>query len=392
MEKCLFCDCDLAPGSEEHVFLSALGGRITTTRAICQPCNNAFANDQTGKIDDSLAESFENIRNGLKIWTGRNKPPPTLLKAGTMSDGVEFDLAPGFVPVTRAGKLPNQITAGSQYNLTARDEKDAKRLVDIFSKRGYSADVQKAIKIQTKVPIVRCQSKFDGLKIWRSVAKSAVVGSVVLYGNTQARCVVSEDLRKAIRHGTPAIDNFVGWDFINDWPKVGVVTPHQKTPDAKQSGFEHSLIVANVKDQLVAYVCLFGAWRFSVALGPKSSLPTRGLALNPRATKPARFIIEAEAPSTYVRRAVGVFRDEHANVMAGNQAAFEQALQQWSSEAYAEHVEQLTSELVIDIAQAGKDEVRRSAAIEVFVRKIAAIEHGEKWETELDEIFDEDCA
>lgn len=392
MEKCLFCDCDLAPGSEEHVFLSALGSRIVTTKATCQLCNNAFASDQTGKIDDSLAMSFEDIRNGLRIWTGRDKPPPTLLKAGTMSDGIEFDLAPGFVPVTRAGKVPNQIAVGHQLTLIARDEKDARRLVEILSKRGYSADVQKAIKVQTKVPTVRRQPVFNGPKIWRCVAKSAVVGSVVLYGNAQARSAISEDLRKAIRYGTPTIGNFVGWDFVNDWPTVKAVTPHQKTPNAKPSEFEHSLIVADVGIHLVAYVCLFGAWRFSAVLGPASGLPTRGLALNPRATKPARFIVEADPPLTYAPRAVGSFKAEHTSVLAANQAAFNRALQQWSSETHAEYVEQLTAELEVDVAQAGENETQRTAAIETFARKLATIEHGDKWETELDEILDEDSA
>lgn len=390
MEKCLFCDCDLPKGSLEHVFLSALGGRLATTKAICLPCNNAFANDQTGKIDDSLAASFEEIRNGLKIWTGRDKPPPTLQKAGKMGDDIEFDLAPGFVPVTRAGKLPKHIKIGSQYTLVACDENDAKRLITVLSKRGYSSDVQQASKVQTKVPTVQRQPMFDGPKIWRSVAKSAVVGSVVLFGNAKTRFVVSKDLRNAIRYEVPTIDNFVGWDFVNDWPKLKALIPHPKTPDAKQSGFEHSLIVANVGDHLVAYVCLFGAWRFSAVLGPSSDLPTCGFALNPRATKPARFIVEAEAPLTYAPRTVGAFQAEYASVLAGNQAAFKQALNQWSSEAQAEYAEQLTKELMCNVAKAGENEDQRIAVIENFARKIAIIEHGEKWETELDETLVDD--
>jgi len=237
MNRCLFCDCELTPGSEEHVFLSALGGRVATYRATCQACNNSFANDQTGKIDDALAEGFKQVRNGLKIWSGRNAAPPTLLKVGSMPNGAEFDLAPAFVPVMRVGHVPSTLSVGSVHQLIARDLVDAKRLTDIVSKRGFSAEIQDPTRVQQKVPPVHFSLSFNGPKVWRCVAKTAVVGFVVLYGNEQARAFVSEGLRASIRYGTPAIDNFAGWDFTNEWPSLLGLDAYQRTPGVQPSGF-----------------------------------------------------------------------------------------------------------------------------------------------------------
>jgi len=392
MEKCLFCDCDLNPGSEEHLFLSALGGRVATHRATCAQCNNAFASEATGKVDDALADGFKDVRNGLKVWSGRNGAPPTLVKAGTLPDGGEFDLAPGFIPVMRPGRIPDtsQLTPGSELVLTARDVADAKRMLDILAKRGLTATAGRATSVQTKVPTVLRSSSFDGLKVWRTVGKTAVVAFVVLYGNEQARRFVTNELRAAIRYGNPPINNFVGWDFTNESPEVIALQPHDRTPDAQPSGFEHSVVIADVQSHSVAYVTLFGGWRFSTVLGPKTGLPTRGLAVNPRSLKPARFIVTAHAPGSYVQKNPDSFSAEHAHVLAGHQTAYKQALQKWSDESHASYAQGLVDELETILQTCGDDESRRVAAITTFAEKMAALEHGEKWTTDLDAVFDED--
>lgn len=390
MDKCLFCDCDLDPGSEEHVFLSALGGRVATYRGTCQGCNNAFANQETGKIDDALAEGFRAVRNGLRIWSGRKAPPPTLLKAGSMPDGAEFDLAPGFVVAMRPGRLPSVLASGSEHVLVARDEADAKRLLEILEKRGTSVERGTAVRVQQKAPETRISFSFDGPKVWRTVAKTAVVGFVVLYGNEQARRYISSELRAAIRYGAPSIENFAGWDFSNEWPVVHDLTAHPKTPDARPSGFEHSLVIADVDGKSVAYVTLFGGWRFSVLLGPGTNLPTRGLAVNPRDTKPARFVLNARPPTSYAPKQPGSFQSEVNLVWEHNIAATTRAMQTWNEEASAEYADKLAQELGMAIEAAGDDLAHRQSAIEDFTRKLVVIEHGGSWSTELETVFNED--
>ncbi|MEK6384091.1 MAG: hypothetical protein V4797_05805 [Paraburkholderia tropica] len=390
MEKCVFCDCDLLPGSEEHVFLSALGGRIATYRALCEQCNNAFANAQTGKVDDALAKGFEEIRNGLKVWSGRNGSPPTLIKAGTLPSGIEFDLAPGFVPVVRAGRLPNQLPVGSEHTLTARDEADARRMLDILEKRGISAQVGSAMHVQQKAGQIRRSLSFDGPKVWRSVAKTAVVSFVVLYGNEQARRFVSLELRQAVRHGTPSIANFAGWDFTNEWPAFISLEPHSKTPQAQRSGFEHSVVIADVGDNSVAYVTLFGGFRFSVVLGARTHLPVRGLAVNPREPRPARFIVNARAPERYEPKHVGSFASEQTQIRDGIVQAFGCAMQTWQGEAHASYAEELANDLFARIEQAGEGDAARTMAINEFARKLAEVEFGSGWSTDLGSLFIED--
>lgn len=390
MDKCLFCDRDLDPGSEEHVFLSALGGRLATRKATCLVCNNAFANEETGKVDDALAKGFEEIRNGLKIWSGRNKAPPTLLRAGKLDGGLEFDLAPGFVPVARPGKIPREMVYGLEQELSASSQANAEQMLSILAKRGASVEVLSAIRVQEKAPTVHRQISFDGPKVWRCAAKSAVVGCVVLFGNGQARKLLSADLLKAIRYGEPAINRFAGWDFVNEWPKINSLTPHDKTPDAQSSGFEHDLIVADVGDKWIAYISLFGGWRLSLVLGRSSGLPTRGFAVNPRSAKPARFIVEATAPTFYSERREDSFQTEHAHVWAGISTEFDRALTQWNIEAREDYAEDLVRELQEAIAQAGEDEAQRTLAVRSFAQKLACIELGESWETDLETLFTDD--
>jgi HNH endonuclease len=392
MEKCLFCENDLAPGSEEHVFLSALGGRIATSRALCPDCNNSFATRATGKLDDHVAEGFKDVRNVLKIWSGRGKPPPTLPKAGSFANGPEFDLAPGFVPVARRGRLPEAIKVGDVVQITAVDEADLNRQLEILRKRGIAYQLGTPTQEHRKAPTIKRSFEFDNPKTWRAVAKTAVTSFVVLFGNAQARGSISLDLRNAIRHGSPAIDNFAGWDFSNPWPEIESIVPDPRTLDALPSGFEHSVIIADVGQGCIGYVALFGGWRFSVLLGPRTGLPTRALAANPRSAKPARFLVTAKAPAGYARRHSGSFKLEHSVVMEGVTSAFNRALEQWNSEANTDYAEALAKELGEKVEAAGEDESARAAAIDQFAEKVAAIELGVGWSENLSLTLDEDAA
>ncbi len=143
MDNCIFCGNVLNPGSGEHVFLSALGGRVTTKRATCGKCNNDFATAATGKIDDDLAEVFIVVRNALQIWTGRGQHPPSIEKAGKFPDGNDFDLAPGMVPVIRPATIPALTSrpAGSEIIIAHPSDDDVRRVVEIAQKRGFELEL-----------------------------------------------------------------------------------------------------------------------------------------------------------------------------------------------------------------------------------------------------------
>jgi hypothetical protein len=86
--KCLFCENDLDFSTKpEHVLLNALGGRMTTTRAICSDCNNLFGRG----IDKALTAQVDVIRNLLQMQSGTRKPPPTL--KGVASENEKLRIA-----------------------------------------------------------------------------------------------------------------------------------------------------------------------------------------------------------------------------------------------------------------------------------------------------------
>lgn len=383
-KKCLFCPTDLDPGSPEHVFLAALGGRLTTRAALCQPCNNHFATDAGGKIDDAVADAFRLIRCGLMIWTGRDKPPPTLQRAGHYPDGGEYDLAPGFVPVTRRAAIPDLsgIKPGDVVTVTARDSDDVRRVMGIVRRRGHHPVLHTAKAVQTKAPLTEFNIEFESQKTCRAVAKTAATGAVVLFGNEIARAHLDPSLLISIRDGSPNIENYAGWDNVNPWPTAAVTNA---TPaDPRPSGFEHSLAVMDVGSGWIAYVTLFGAFKFSVRLGGRSGLPPKGFALNPRAFRAEYFELRVEPPEKYKPRSESSFRDEHAINRRGTSEGFNAVLGAWQREAADSHFEDLSKELADKLMAAGSDEASFNKVIADWTKRIAVLEGGKRWEEDLD--------
>ena len=72
---CLFCSAPIGRDtSPEHILLNALGGRATTRRVNCTPCNNLFGST----IDKAFASQIEPLRTLLNLKSGSNKPPASL--------------------------------------------------------------------------------------------------------------------------------------------------------------------------------------------------------------------------------------------------------------------------------------------------------------------------
>jgi hypothetical protein len=394
MDRCLFCEAELAPGSEEHVFLAALGGRLATRRATCGFHNNHFARREGGQVDDALAEAFEPVRCGLMIWTGRNKPPPTLRHAGRLPQGPEYDLAPGFVPITRRAEMPDtsSIPSGTTVTISAANMEDARRILEIVKKRGFKL-LEAPRRVLVKPGWTNTNLSFDGPRIWRAVGKTALVGCCVLFGNEATRNSVSGELVAAVRDGKPDIADFVGWDYTNPWPKVLDIAKHPKTPLATTSGFEHALVVADVGEHRVAYLELFGAFRFSIRMGPSTGQPAKGLAVNPRLRVGSRFILTVTPPSIYHPRNGSSFLDEHAVTRKALEGSMSKVLSVWYREATHSHVQNLADELERELATVGDDENALDEKTANWARKIAALEMGGQWVEDLDDtVFDDDGA
>lgn len=386
LDKCLFCHCDLNPGSVEHLFPSAIGGRVTSRRATCTPCNNSFSAKESDAVDEDLATTFILVRNGLKIWSGRDGPPPTLRRVQTLPDGGELDLAPGFVPVTRPGKLPDTsaLVPGTTHRVIGANPEDAKRMLDILEKRGVSARVEKIQSVRRNGDFIPLGMQLNNELLCRAVAKIALVASCVFYGNELARSKCSRELRRVSRYGVPGVMDFSGVDFTNPWPTEAKLTPHSNTPAATQSGFEHYVQLCDVKDKFVAYVMLFGGFQFSVVLGPASGLPSRGLAVNPRSAKPSRFEVSFTPPEDYIQKTAASFRTEFAQSQAGVTGALTKALEVWSQEAREDFDSQLSGELQETLTSIGDDEEARKEAITKYAMRLAAHRMGVRWAEEID--------
>lgn len=333
---CLFCDASLNPGSQEHVFLSALGGRLISRQAICVACYEGFAKGD--KIDDSLSDGFRVLRCALMIWSGRDHPPPTIGRAGRMDDGSDYDLAPGFIPILSPVHLPNnsELNKGGAFNIAVRNLDEADKVLDILNRRGLNVDVGRLQRVSENAPGTNISIRFDGPKVWRSLTKTALTGACVMYGNAATRSFTAPVVREAAQKGTRSIEEFACWDYSNPWPVITSMEPHKRTPDAQRSGFEHYLVIADVTESCVAYISIFSHFRFFVWLGTASGKPPRGLALNPRSAKPSRFDCSVLAPTTYGRHDVGTYVKLFPIIAPQVTKAFEAVLSQWQKESHAQ--------------------------------------------------------
>lgn len=383
MDQCIFCDRPLEPGSEEHVFLSAIGGRIATRRATCTGCNNSFAVGD--KVDDVLATSFLVPRCGLQIWTGRQKPPPTIRSAGAFPNGTVYDLAPGFVPMVRPASIPAKGTIQGDVTISAKDENDAKRIVGILRARGEQVRISNAQRVQQNAPEATLGITFDGPPMYRSVAKTALAAACVLFGNKSVRESSDVALRASAKTGAPDIGSYAGWDYANEWPQNIRFLGHRIETPAAISGFEHSVFICDVGDSWVAYVQLFGHFRLSVWLGPKSGLSPKGLAVNPRAGADGRMVMQADPPSTYERRQESSFRSEHAAIMAGTRDGLNAVMRAATTEAEDSWHASLAADLMRRVREAA-NETEAKMALNEWSEKVASLHVTGRWEESLDTV------
>lgn len=380
IERCIFCDCRLRPGSEEHVLPSAIGGRMRTRSATCISCNTAFARGD--KVDDSVGDCFVIPRCALSIWTGRREPPPTLPRVGRFDDGSEYDLGPGFVPIVRPAKVP-QINGEGTIQIAARDLVDANRVVDILRKRGCAVEPGKIKAANVQVPTAKLSINFDGVNLARAMAKSAITAACVLHGNVLARRRFDFSLARAALLGAPDIRDFAGWDYWNQWPRVTSLSPHRIAKDPSSSGFEHTILFSDVGDDWIAYITLFGYFRFSVRMGQASGLPAAGIALNPRSLTYSRFEVKFVPPESFTRHYATQFSQEFALVKKGVEESLNAVLAKWYSEASDALQDDRADELSRRLEQAGDEEDKRREAYIELMSKWMTIDSGETWAEDL---------
>jgi hypothetical protein len=202
---CIFCDEGLnAKTKPEHILLSALGGRKTTTRVICSSCNGAFGST----IDKSVADQVAILRNMLQLDSGTGKSPPMLrkVKAGSETINIKGD---GTLELEAKPFTITPLGDGNfQLNVTARSIEEVAEYVPHIAAQLKCSEEQvlqylasaTATSVSKRPDIVYFEMSFGGGVGIRSFAKSCLVLWATLVGNNEVKSAVYEAVRTFIIH------------------------------------------------------------------------------------------------------------------------------------------------------------------------------------------------
>lgn len=390
-EQCLFCDArfPVGAGSPEHVFLSSIGGRVVTKHAICAACNNAFSSSETDNSDQALRSLLLHACNALNISSGRRGLPPTIERAYEARPGVYFDLAPGLAPIARRAVIPKSgdLTVGSIHNVIASSAADGKRVLNVLRLRGIEAEIVKPTMVSEILPTFSIPMQFNVQSVARCVAKTAVVAASVIYGNQAANQYIQSGLRLGARSAASDMRPFVAFGYQAPWVRLENLRAHPDTPTAETSGFEHSVALTDVGMRWIAFVEFFGAYRFTVDLGPKSSLPPSALIVNPRAY--TRSVLQADvvAPHEYFHP-TSALSEQGIAAASDIRRATLRAFDDCYKSGRAAKAEQLGEDLMDMLDAAGESAEMRDAALAAWATKLATLESGGKWHEAIDGFLD----
>lgn len=388
--KCVLCGNALLPppeGSEEHVFLSSLGGRLVTKRAICAMCNNAFATLETECADTVVSDFFEAPRNFLNIISGRRKPPPTIENLYDAVSGNHYDLAPGMVPVPRKLHLPSidQMVKGTEHNLIARNEAEAVRAREILALRKIEIEKFVSYAACHQLGPLNYQMRLSNKNAaYRSFAKTAIVAGVVLYGNDVIREKVSTALCSTTRFGSGNIRTFVRAAVTSDWVFFLNARTRSGSPTPNPSGFEHSVVFADIGGHWQAFLQFFGGFRFCVDLGEPSGLPIRSIIVNPRSLVHASYDADIGLPEAALLAAVALEAQHDPDVVSQFSAALSRVLEVCYAEGMSRRAELRTEEFAHELEAAGDNEAAREEVMVRLSQKIATIDSGGVWREPID--------
>jgi hypothetical protein len=206
MPLCLFCPTELdATTKPEHILLNALGGRKTTTKAICSACNNKFG----GTIDNVLTSQVTALRNLLQLESGTGKAAPTLknVQAGEHKvnikgeGGLELVAEPFTIERLGDGRWNVQIRARSEEHLAEIVPHLAAALqIPEDQLRAQLVGAQGSI-INERAGAVHHGLLFGGPDAIRSAVKASLVLWSTLVGNDEVRSAPYDAARQFVVNG-----------------------------------------------------------------------------------------------------------------------------------------------------------------------------------------------
>jgi len=266
---CTFCDNPL-DGSEEHILLSALGGRKRSTRVICAVHNNAFGST----IDVALTRQLAYFCNILGIQTGRREPSATLRNLVT-TGGERVDVAPGGRMIAQT-QINDTLTSPNQrsIDIAVASEERLRTLLPQYLRRHRrgTSDLENAVLEERIEPGAAIDFEIDlgDEEAFRCVAKMGLLLLASAVGTHHVRGVDTAGIRSFILDGSGA------WDGLRREYETDFSRPaeHITLP-----AYAHRIgAVADASAQLAyAQVELFGMLRYTVIISEDWSGPAAGL-------------------------------------------------------------------------------------------------------------------
>lgn len=204
--RCVFCHGPLnGRETSEHVLLNAFGGRVTTRKLSCAPCNNQFGNT----IDRELAEQFAAVRNMFEMVSGDGKDAPSLRKVQAGDRKVNL-LGNGEITLAEKPFTVEEIGDGQfrvQINLRSLEELE-KVIPHIVARTGISEERLREqlsgaqfTDTQERPGTVNFRFSFGGEEVMRAVGKACFLLWARKLGNEQAHRSEYDEARSFICNG-----------------------------------------------------------------------------------------------------------------------------------------------------------------------------------------------
>ncbi|MGI4797086.1 MAG: HNH endonuclease [Janthinobacterium lividum] len=268
IKKCAFCAAPLVGPAvtREHIIPSAIGGRRTTTKFICAPCNQRTGNEW----DAPLAKELHHMSVFFEITRDR-LPVPRVQTTSSTGEIITL-AADGQITLPVASVIENEMPG--TFRVRAPNLDAARIAVASLKRKHGEFDVDKVMAAATEelthlsgmVKLTFSLADSDSL---RAVVKSAVAMAVDS-GIDAATCVDAISFLRG-EDVEPPYGMFYTTDVVKERP-VGVIF--------------HAVTVFSVIEerQLLAYVELFSTYRLIVVLSSRydgAELTPITYALNP---------------------------------------------------------------------------------------------------------------
>lgn len=254
MDRCLLCSAALVGDlvTDEHIIPQAIGGILTTKRAICRKCNSSGGQS----TEAALTKQFERVCVLCDVI--RDRGEGKRVEFSDQATNIKYELRPGGDPVIAANPRFSVDEEGNKHlSVSGPTDEEVMRRLRALSK----LDPAKLV-VETRNETARetlsyslFSHGYDNPKVLRCVAKMAATNALDL----------------GVRLGP---DSLVA-SYIRADPGVGSAVGHVprdvvEVSDVKRPSLQHGILLAkgHGPGPLVSYVWLFDVCEYSVLLHP----------------------------------------------------------------------------------------------------------------------------